>query len=81
MRIAGVVVLRLTSVLASVSTVEAVNAGAYDGARWQAGSALTRMGIPSRYIDAGYEWFGYHSPDHGTSALLRPRLTMHGTST
>ncbi|MGP0006910.1 MAG: glycosyltransferase family 39 protein [Acidimicrobiales bacterium] len=59
---AGVVVLSLVSLLALVSIVEAVNIDAYDAARWQAGSALTHTGIPARYVDAGFEWFGYHQP-------------------
>jgi len=70
---AGVTTLSLISLLALVSIMEVFNIDAYDAARWQAGSALTDTGIPARYVDAGFEWFGYHQPgawDPGAAPTL-----------
>jgi hypothetical protein len=39
----------------------ALNSAAFDGARWQAGQALVRSGLPAASIDAGWEWTGAHA--------------------
>jgi len=46
--------------VALVSITLVLNAGAYDAARWRAGTALVASGIPAGHVDAGAEWFLYH---------------------
>jgi hypothetical protein len=49
------------SILATTSLVLALNALAFDTARWQAASDLVRAGADASRIDAGLEWNGYHT--------------------
>ena len=63
--------------LALVSLALAVNADAYDAARWRAGSSLRRMGVPVQQIDAGFEWFGYHQRGPVTIVAVPGSLTSY----
>jgi hypothetical protein len=65
----------LSTALAVGELLLAANADAFDAARWQAGQSLTRLGIPPRDVDAGYEWLGYYqsgpiSPGAPPGAIL-----------
>jgi hypothetical protein len=48
--------------LAGLALLFAANSFAFDGARWRAGEALVREGVPADSIDAGYEWLGSYAP-------------------
>ncbi|HVL98450.1 MAG TPA: glycosyltransferase family 39 protein [Egibacteraceae bacterium] len=46
-------------VLAFATVVEELT---FDVARWRAGEAAVRHGIPAEQVDAGFEWVGWHYP-------------------
>ncbi|MGD0742006.1 MAG: glycosyltransferase family 39 protein [Acidimicrobiales bacterium] len=60
LRLAMIGLISLSAVLGAGELILAANSDAFDAARWQAGQSLTRLGIPARAVDAGYEWLGYH---------------------
>jgi hypothetical protein len=49
-------------VVALISAMLALNAFAFDAARWQTGSMSVAAGVPAGRVDAGMEWDGWHSP-------------------
>lgn len=48
------------ALLALVAAVVVGSSASFDAARWRAGEAAVRAGIPARDVDAGFEWVGYH---------------------
>ena len=45
----------------AVGGVIALNADAYDGARWAAGQEAVRAGFPASEVDASFDWVGSHT--------------------
>jgi hypothetical protein len=66
----------LGTMLAAMAFLYLVNSHAFDVARWRAGEALMRLGVPAEEIDAGYEWTGYHA----TSPASAPTPGSAGTT-
>jgi hypothetical protein len=54
--------LGLLAVIGSTSLALALNASAFNGARWRLGEAAVRRGAPAESIDAGIEWVGTYAP-------------------
>jgi hypothetical protein len=48
-------------VTGALSAALAANAFAFDRARWDAGTAIARTGVPADRVDAGLEWLGWHA--------------------
>ena len=61
--------------LGAVSFAILLDSVAFDAARWRVGEAEVARGIPATWIDAGFEWVGYHSPDH---ANVHTRFPKYG---
>ena len=74
---ARAVALGLFAVIASTSLGLALNASAFNGARWRLGEAAARRGIPAESIDAGIEWVGTYAP--GRAYPDTPRGAHAGT--
>ena len=51
----------LALVAIAVGGVVALNADAYDGARWAAGQEAVRAGYLASEVDAGFDWVGSHT--------------------
>ena len=51
----------LALVAIAVGGVVALNADAYDGARWAAGQEAVRAGFPASEVDASFDWVGSHT--------------------
>jgi hypothetical protein len=56
----------------TVSGTLALNAAAFDAARWQAGMAAAAQGYEPDAIDAGFEWLGYHYPGVAQNEPIGP---------
>jgi hypothetical protein len=50
----------IAALVAAVAVVITLNADAYDGARWSAGTKAVAAGLPATMVDAGFEWVGSH---------------------
>ena len=59
--LASVTVGSLVAILGVTAAMFLLNSAAFDSARWRAGEALVRQGVPASTIDAGFEWVGYHA--------------------
>jgi hypothetical protein len=51
----------LATMAVAIAGVVALNADAYDGARWAAGEQAVKAGYPSSAVDAGFDWVGSHT--------------------
>ena len=60
------------AILSVTAIMFLLNSAAFDSARWRAGEALVRQGIPAATIDAGFEWVGYHAQEPAHMANRQP---------
>ena len=63
------------AILGAMSLAYLLNSDAFDAARWRAGEALVRRGIPADSVDAGVEWVGYYTTSRADSAHAVPAVT------
>lgn len=63
------VVVALSGLLVVVTVALTVNADTYGAARWHAGQVAVSQGVPTREVDAGFEWVGAHATGIANTSL------------
>ena len=69
----------LALVAVAVAGVIALNADAYDGARWAAGEQAVKAGYPASAVDAGFDWVGSHTAETAVRGRRVPGAAAYET--